>query len=538
MRISGRLGEYGGRMRCRGLLIAVVLFPLAGCAGPEPEAPAAGPPNILLILADDLGYGDVGVYNPESRVPTPNLDRLAGEGLLFTDAHSPSTVCTPTRYSIMTGRMAFRTGMSGVFTGIEGPSLIEPGRLTLAEMLRRSGYDTALTGKWHIGMTFLNAEGRPVHELIPPNEIRGDRAKVGVWQVEQADFSKAAPDGPLSHGFDHFFGTVACPTTDWFYAFVDGDRVPTPPTGLLDKTDLPKHPYSRDNRRGMHAPDFDLEEVDMTFLDKSVAFLESHVAESPEKPFFLFHSAQAVHLPSFPGDEFKGRTEAGPHGDFIFELDYVVGELMETLERLDVAENTLVLFSSDNGPEVTSVYHMRTDHSHDGARPWRGVKRDQWEGGHRVPMIARWPGTIEPGGRTDQTFCLTDIMATVAAVVGYELPGDAAEDSFDFLPLLKGEATGPVREFTLHQTNRLALAIREGDWKYLDHRGSGGNDYGRDELRAYALPEAWPEAPGQLYDLAADPGETTNLYYDRPEVVERLKARLDAAVESGRSAVR
>ncbi len=503
------------------------LLLLSACGAP-PSEPEQRLPNILLILADDLGYGDVGAYNPEAKAPTANIDRLAGEGLLFTDAHSPSTVCTPTRYSILTGRMAFRTGMRGVFTGVEGPSLIEEGRLTLPAMLRERGYETALVGKWHVGMTFLDKEGRPVHER------EGVR---GVELVRQVDFSRPIPDGPLHRGFDRFFGTVACPTTDWLYAYIDGDHVPTPPTELLDKTPLPKHPYSRDNRQGLIAPDYDLERVDLRFLSKSIEFLEEHAERAPEKPFFLFHSAQAVHLPSFPAPSMQGSTDAGPHGDFIFELDYVVGELMKTLERLGFADDTLVLFTSDNGPEVTSVYHMRSDHGHDGARPWRGVKRDQWEGGHRVPTIARWPGVIEPGRTTDQTFCLTDILATAAAVVGYELPREAAEDSFDFLPVLKGEqGEEPIRNYTLHQTNQLALAIRQGKWKYLDHQGSGGNDYGREQLRPYALADTAPAAPGQLYDLEGDPGETTNLYFAEAEIVERLKAQLDAAVEGGRSA--
>ena len=501
-------------------LIATVLL-LSACAAP-PES-AQSHPNILLILADDLGYGDVSAYNPEAKVETRNIDRLAREGLRFTDAHSPSTVCTPTRYSILTGRMAFRTGMRGVFTGVEGPSLIEEERLTLPAMLRESGYKTALIGKWHVGMTFLDERGRPVHELEDVS---------GVERVERVDFSRAIPDGPLNRGFDRFFGTVACPTTDWLYAYIDGDRVPIPPTALLDKTPLPKHPYSRDNRQGLIAPDYDLERVDLKFLEKSVAFLEDHAARSAEKPFFLFHSAQAVHLPSFPAPRFQGSTEAGPHGDFLFELDFIVGELLKTLDRLGLAENTLVLFTSDNGPEVTSVYRMRTDHGHDGARPWRGVKRDQWEGGHRVPTIARWPGKIEPGRTTDQTFCLTDIMATAAAIVGYELPREAAEDSYNFLPVLTGERDEkPVREYTLHQTIRLELAIRHGKWKYLDHQGSGGNDYSREQLRPYALEDTAPDAPGQLYDLEADPGETTNLYFEHPEIVERMKAQLD---EDGR----
>ena len=321
-------------------------------------------------------------------------------------------------------------------------------------MLREKGYSTALIGKWHVGMTFRDKMRHPVHEL---------EGVSGADLVRQVDFSQPVTDGPVHRGFDRFFGTVACPTTDWLYAYIDQDRVPVPPTELLDKGPLPKHPYSRDNRQGMIADDYDLEQVDLRFLEESVAFLEDHAARSPGKPFFLMHSMQAVHLPSFPAPRFQGASQAGPHGDFLAEMDWIVGELMQTLERLDLAKDTLVLFTSDNGPEVTSVYHMRTDHGHDGARPWRGVKRDQWEGGHRVPMIARWPGKIAAGRTTDQTFCLTDIMATAAAIVGYELPPDAAEDSFDFSGVFTGdESNEPVRPYTLHQTNQLALADPAG----------------------------------------------------------------------------
>ncbi len=516
---------------------ALPLALLAGGCGDAPPSSAPLRPNILLILADDLGYGDVGAYNPESKVPTPHLDRLAAQGLRFTDAHSPSTVCTPTRYSIMTGRMAFRTGMAGVFTGVEGPALIEEGRLTLPEMLRRSGYTTALHGKWHIGMTFLTAEGKPVYAIELPAETRERRARAGVERVRRVDFSKPIPDGPLHRGFDRFYGTVACPTTDWLYAWIDGDRVPAPPERVLDRGPLPKHPYANDNRPGMIAPDYDLEEVDLVFLEKSIEFLKSHAAAQPEKPFFLFHSMQAVHLPSFPADAFQGKTDAGPHGDFIFEMDHIVGRLLATLDELGLAENTLVLFTSDNGPEVASAYFMRNDYGHDGARPWRGVKRDQWEGGHRVPLIARWPGKIAAGGATGQTFCLTDVMATAASLVGFDLPASAAEDSYDFHDVLLGDGgAAPVREYTLHQTNRLELAIRRGPWKYLDHRGSGGNDYSREYLAPYALEDTAPDAPGQLYNLDDDPGETTNLYFEQPEIAKELKAKLEQFVASGRSA--
>jgi arylsulfatase A-like enzyme len=401
--------------------------------------------------------------------------------------------------------------------------LIREGELTLPQMLRNQGYTTAMTGKWHVGLSFLDKDGQRI-------------TKGGVEGVKLIDYSRAIPDAPIHRGFDRFFGAACCPGTDFLYAFIEGDRIPVPPTGMLDKTRLPKHPYSRDNREGMIAPGYDLEELDLVFLKKSQEFIEEHVRKNPGKPFFLHHCTAAVHLPSFAARQFKGSTKAGPHGDFIYEFDYVVGELIKTLEKLGVADNTVVMVTSDNGPEVTSVVRMRADYGHDGARPWRGVKRDQWEGGHRIPFIVRWPAKVAPGSRSDQTVCLTDIMATCAAMTGATLPSNAAEDSFDMLPALLGKAGGKsIRPYTLHQTSSLALAIRQGTWKYLDHKGSGGNDYSKGGLPPFALPDAAPGAPGQLYNLGRDPGETSNLYYQNPEVVQELKALLEKSKAMGRS---
>ena len=373
-------------------------------------------------------------------------------------------------------------------------------------------------------MTFFDKEGNPINEN-------------GLEPVRRVDYSRPIPDAPIHRGFDEFFGTVSCPTTDWLYAYVEGDRIPNPPTKILDQSPLPKHPYSQDNRRGMIAPGFDLEEVDLVFLEKSLNFIKNHVRKRPNQPFFLFHSTQAVHLPSFPADQFKGKTTAGPHGDFIFELDAIVGTLTETLENLGIADRTLVLFSSDNGPEVTPTIRMRTDYGHDGARPWRGMKRDGWEGGHRVPLIASWPGKIKAGSTTDQILSLTDIMATLAALINASLPNTAAEDSINFLPVLLGtQGEKPIRNYLLQQTNQLALSIRKGPWKYLNHRGSGGNRYNQARLQRFVLPETAPEAPGQLYNLELDPGETKNLYFERPDILQKLRTQLDHYVNSGRSA--
>jgi arylsulfatase A-like enzyme len=374
-------------------------------------------------------------------------------------------------------------------------------------------------------MTFFDAAGQPVRDN-------------GVEAIGQVDFSRRIGGGPLDHGFDRFFGTACCPTTDWLYAFIDQDHVPNPPTQLIDKSELPQHPYANDCRPGLIAPDFRMEEIDLIFLEKSRQFLEQHVRDTPDKPFFLFHSAQAVHLPSFAAPEYKGKSSAGPHGDFILELDDVVGQLMQTLEKLGVADNTIVIFTSDNGPETTSVVHMRRDHNHDGARPWRGVKRDNWEGGHRVPFIVRWPSRFAAGTTCEQLTCLTDIMATVADIVGVDLPDNAAEDSFSMLPAWQENITAPIRPYLLHQAfgGERTLAIRHQNWKFIDHPGSGGNRYENNEgLKPFILPEANPSAPGQLYNLNSDPGETNNLYAERSDIVQELKAMLEDSKANGRS---
>ena len=512
------------------LAIAFLAFwsvPLQAVSGDEPETL----PNIVLILADDLGYGDVGCYHPKSKIPTPHLDRLAAEGMRFTDAHSPCTVCTPTRFSLLTGKMAFRVPRGGtVFTGAGGPSLIAAEQLTLAEMLREKGYTTACFGKWHVGLTFFDASNQPIN-------------KGGLDAVKRIDYSRAIRGGPLDHGFQHFYGTACCPTTDWLYAYIDGDRIPVPPKAQIDKQTLPKHPYANDCRRGMKAENFDLETVDLVFLEKSQAFLKQQVAQRPDKPFFLFHSTQGVHLPSFPAKPFQGKTDFGPHGDFIFELDHVVGQLMKTLEQLGVADETIVIFTSDNGPEVPTVFHMRKDFEHDGAHPWRGMKRDNWEGGHRIPFIVRWPGRVRPGSKSNQLISLTDVMATVAAITGSHLPNDAAEDSYDMLPAWVArsddEPVESIRDYLLMQGfgGKRTLAIRQGQWKYLAHRGSGGNNYAKSRyLVPYQLPNTAPNAPGHLYDLKSDPGETTNLYERNPEKVAELKSLLENSITRGRSA--
>lgn len=483
------------------------------------------PPNIIFILADDLGYGDLGCYNPESKIPTPHLDQLAKDGMRFTDAHSPATVCTPTRYSLLTGRMCFRTNRSRVFSGVGGPCLIEDDRLTLPEMLKTKGYTSAIFGKWHVGMSFFNKAGDRI-------------TKKGNEGVLAIDYSKSVRGGPIDHGFDQFYGTACCPTTDWLYAYIEGDRIPIPPTKQLDNDTLPKHPYANDCRPGMIAPNFDLEEVDMVFLKKSQEFLKKQTIEKPAQPFFLLHSLQAVHLPSFPAKQFQGKSKSGPHGDFIYQMDWIVGELIQTLENLGIANNTIVMFGSDNGPEVPTVIAMRRDHKHDGAKPWRGVKRDQWEGGHRTPFIVKWPKVIKAGSVSNEPVSLTDIFATCATINDITFPENAGEDSFDLNKVFRGTQKEPLRPYLLQQTFAKKLSIRQGDWKLIAHQGSGGNNYEKVTewtMGQFALTDTDPDAPMQLFNLKDDPGETTNLYSKNPTMVTRLSALLEESIRSGRT---
>lgn len=508
------------------LFLRLMLAPLIALAVPSlGHANESKRPNIVLILADDLGYGDLHCYQPASKIPTPHLDRLAQEGMRFLDAHSPSTVCTPTRYSLMTGQMAFRIPRGGtVFTGAGGPSLIAPGRLTLPSMLRDQGYATYAVGKWHIGWTFRDRDGNPIHDG-------------SLEAIQRIDFTKRVEGGPIDHGFDRFFGTACCPTTDWLYAFIDGDRIPLAPQQPIDKSKLPKHPYANDCRPGMIASDFPMEEIDEVFMNRSRQIISEHLRNTPDKPFFLYHAMQAVHLPSFAGKRFHGKSGKGPHGDFIAEMDTLVGELLQDLERLGVADNTLVVFTSDNGPETTSVVHMRSEHQHDPSYPWRGMKRDSWEAGHRVPFLVRWPGRVRPGSTSDQLLCLTDIMATFASVVGAKLPKEAAEDSFDMLPAWMETASQSIRPYLLTQAfgGSRTLSIRQGSWKLIDHRGSGGNNYEQPSLKPYTINDGDSDAPGQLYDLSQDSGETSNQYSQRPDKVQELRQLLEQTKTAGRS---
>ncbi|MEZ6070954.1 MAG: arylsulfatase [Pirellulales bacterium] len=452
-------------------------------------------PNIVVILADDLGIGDLGCYNAESKIPTPHFDRLASEGMRFTDAHTPSSVCTPTRYGLLTGRYCWRTSLKhGVLMGYD-PLLIDTKRLTMASLLRRAGYQTAGVGKWHLGL--------------------GSR--------ERTDYSQPLVPGPLDVGFDHYFGIPASLDMAPYVYVVDAGLEAAP----TEEIDASKHRRQGGEvmwRGGPIAPGFHHIDVLPRIVDESVARIESY-AETPETPFFLYVPLSAPHTPWLPIEEFRGSSEAGYYGDFVHQVDAAVGAILRSLTNAGFAENTLLFVTSDNGSHWPVSDIEKYDHRAN--LHYRGQKADIHEGGHRVPLIVRWPGEVPAASVCDETVCLTDVMATVAAVVGQSLPEDAAEDSFDLLPALLDKPHETIRDATIHHSINGTFAVRVGPWKLIDGLGSGG----------FTSPQSVEPSDGgprgQLYNLAEDPTESNNLYLDRPDIVAQLTAVLNDVRDKG-----
>ncbi len=514
-RVLGRPdAARGAALQCVRVVAAVVLLFGWSPAEGQPATSVPGRPNIVIILADDLGYGDIGAFNPKSRVPTPHVNRLAREGVRFTDAHSNSSVCTPTRYGLLTGRYAWRTNLTrGVLWG-EGDPIVEPGRLTLASMLKERGYATAVIGKWHLGLGWAAKPG-----ATPSTRTRNE--------IEWIDYTKPYANGPTTLGFDRFFGITASLDMPP-YVYLDGDRVAAQPT-----TRLPGVPEGDPAfyRPGVASPGFHPASVLRDVTTRAVDYIGAHAPDSGRRPFLLYLALAAPHTPVMPTAEFRGRTGIGVYGDFVAETDAAVGRVLEALDKAGVAHSTLVLFASDNGPAPLGGISEAASHGHDASGGWRGVKAGLYEGGHRVPFVIRWPG-VAPAGRTSaRLVCTTDVVATIADVAGAQLPRDAAEDSISFAANVRNPADGAERTpaLILHSQNG-SFAVRQGRWKLILTLGTGAdNDPPADPVAARGL------APVQLYDLEADPKETTNLASKEPAVVRRLEARLADYRQSGRS---
>jgi len=504
--------------------LRVILLALACLAFPPLVSKSADdrPPNILVLYADDLGFGDLTCYHAGSKIPTPHLDRLAAEGARFTDAHSSSGICTPSRYALLTGRHHWRDfhGIVGVF----GESVFAPERLTLPEMLKEKGYRTAAIGKWHLGWDWA-AIRKPGAQPIGEGRRQS-------WGPEAFDWSKRIPDGPLAHGFDHYFGDTVINFPP--YAWIEDDRLVEAPTVLMDTT-LWK-PIKEGNwecRPGPMVTGWDPYENIPTTTERGVAWILEQAKH--EEPFFLYFAFPSPHAPIIPNDEFDGASEAGPYGDFVYETDDACGRLLRALDESGQADDTIVVFSADNGPEHYA-YARDEKFGHWSAHPFRGLKRDIYEGGHHVPFLMKWPGLIEAGTVEDALVSQIDLMATLASALDYELPDDAAEDSHDLLPLLKGEVDS-VRRTHIHNTFDRAWAIRHGEWLLVEAK----NGYHSRRDAAWEKRHGYPEddeLPVELYHLGNDIGQRVNLAAEHPGKVDELRSLLTGIREQGHSAPR
>lgn len=470
------------------LVFTVFLSIAASCL-----AASSTKPNIVFIFMDDMGYGDVNVLNPERcKYPTPHMDQVAEEGMIFTDAHTSSSVCTPSRYSLITGRYNWRTRLQKhVFNGYSKP-LIPTSRMTVASMLKEQGYETAMIGKWHIGMNFPRGQG-----------------------MKNIDWKNGTiKGGPYDLGFDYFFGISGSLDMDP-YIFIENNK-------FVGEATVLKEPHPK--RKGPAHVDFEVIDVLDKLAEKSVEYIH---AQGGERPFFAFLSLPSPHTPIVPTPKWQGKSGLSAYGDFMMQTDDFVGTVVKALDGAGLSENTLLIVSSDNGCSYVQagVEEMEAA-GHFPSAQYRGYKSDIWEGGHRVPFIVKWPGKVKPGSSSDATICLTDFMATSAELAGTELPDNVGEDSISFLPAMFGREIETSRKGIIHHSIKGHFAYREGKWKLILSNSSGG----------FKSPKPPKDSPkGQLYDLEADPGEQDNLFDEQPEVVERLLAQLHSYVDQGRS---
>ena len=475
------------------LLAALLLAPSSALHAVDAAKPAK--PNILIVLADDLGYGDVQCCNPQrGKIRTPNIDRLAAQGMRFTDGHSSSGVCSPSRYTLLTGRYHWRTRLQTGIVKVWGEPLIAPDRLTVAGFARQHGYRTAAIGKWHLGWDWPKAGGKPV-------------------------FDRAIANGPTTRGFDTYFGTDV---PNWPpYCFIENDRTVGIPGEMLPPEKLKNHQASL---QGPALPDWKLEAILPTLGDRACAFLSDAAKQS--EPFLLYLPLTAPHTPLAVNNDWKGRSGLIPYADFVMETDAVIGRVLDAMEKSGAASNTLVLFTSDNGcaPYIGAKEMEAKGHFPSG--PLRGYKGDAWEGGHRVPFIVRWPGVVRAASECSQLVHHADLIATVAEILGDKLPANAGEDSYSLLPLLKG-VDKPVRDHAVSCAMSGQPALRRGPWKLIAAANGGGgfNKGGRVQ----------PPTKVLLYNLDEDLGETRNLAGERPELVVEMQALLEKLIRDGRS---
>ena len=491
----------------RFLVLAALLA--AAC----PTVVAESRPNIVILYADDMGYGDLGVQNPASKIPTPHLDALAREGTRFTDAHSSSGVCTPSRYALLEGRYHWRK-----FHGIVAPfgqPVLDSERTILPEMLKARGYKTACIGKWHLGWDWDAVRKTPAPPAAADSSGKAKK-RPGPFAPDAYDWSKPIPGGPLSHGFDYYFGDDVpnYPPFVWF----EKDRVITEPTVPLQTVGQPAEGVW-ETGSGPSVKDWDFWAVMPALTAKAVEWIGR---QKKDEPFFLYFPFTSPHAPIVPAKDFAGKSQAGGFGDFMVQTDDTVGRVLEALTKGGFAENTLVIFSSDNGPEHYA-YPRVQNYGHRSMGPLRGLKRDIWEGGHRVPFIVRWPGKVPPGKVSDGLISQIDIFATIATVVGVAIPPGEAEDSFDQLDFLEGKSASK-RDTVVHNTSPDNYALRHSEWLLIAAKTGAVTKVPEwfDTANGYAK----NTAGGELYHLRSDIGQKDNQYASNPEKVRELTTLL------------
>jgi len=463
-----------------------LLISLTAAANFAVAAGAAEKPNIIFIMTDDQGYGDAGCYNPESKIPTPGIDRIAREGIRFTDAHSGSAVCTPTRYGLLAGRYAWRSRLqSGVAVTGGGP-IISKDQLTVSKFLKQHGYQTALVGKWHLGYNYQFPEGEKGLQRITTEK------PYGTFNIRAAPVGSKIIDGPIAYGFDEFHG------------FHHAREM---------------HSWSKNDTVTEHIP---LDEVITRSTQESIRFIEKHSKAS--QPFFLYLALGSPHTPIVPSDPWVGKSGIGTYGDFVMETDDSAVQILNALDRLGIADNTLVFYTADNGCSPEAKIPQLLEKGHDPHHTLRGMKSDAWDGGHRVPYVVRWPAVIKPGRVSDEIICHNNLIATCAEILGATLPEDTGVDSFSIFPVLRGEETAePTHPFVIHHSISGRFAIRKGDWKFIAAKGSGGWSKGSDGK------------PSQLYNMATDRKESNNLVDEKPEIAANLTQLLETAIANGRT---
>ncbi len=494
------------------LIATLLLSALWGITNCSQRTKQQQKPNIIFILADDMGYGDIETFNPQCKINTPNLNTLSEEGMMFTDAHTSSSVCTPTRYGLLTGRYNWRSRLkSGVLNGVS-TALIPESRTTVASLLKKEGYNTGFIGKWHLGWSWGLKDN-----------IHTSTGNTFPIKMDDIDYGKPIAHTPNDLGFDY---SCAIPASLDMppYVYVINRRVTSPPATVTGS----KEKYSW-WRKGPTGADFHHIEVTPKFFDNAISYIKESANRG--QPFFLYLALPSPHTPILPTAQWQGKSGLNPYGDFVMMVDYYVGKLLAAVTAAGIEDNTLVIFTSDNGCSPQADFELLKEKGHNPSYIYRGYKADIYEGGHRVPFIAKWPKVIMRGSVSDETICTTDLFATCAEISGYHLSDNEGEDSYSLLPLFKRRVLGrSFREATIHSSINGSFAIRKGDYKLIMCPGSGGWSYPRPHDKIISsLPKV------QLYNLRLDPRESNNLQAENPDKIAELKSLLEKYITEGRS---